>query len=323
MLELLSEANFVDPGLRARYTDSLGRRTNTDGCRAALGDLGEDGMDLVASPPPVTPDGVPLSVESKASLVKALLCASLYPQVVLIQKPSKPPKGGKYKHDQLKFQIHAEEDGESDTASSDAAPAASVAGGTELQPNLVHVAVHPSSVNSKEGDFDSTFLVFHEKVKTTRVYVRDTTCVSPHALMLFAGGSLAGALHNMMPPPQPPQPPPGMHGGRGGGRGGRGGRGAVAAYYRAMDRYQHELRQYESQNVVLSVDGWIKFAVPASQAQLYLDVRNQLELLLRTRPCTTPTSSLSRVISKPEDQLALANPFYPNLVDKKVVVARK
>ena len=281
MLELLSEANFVDPGLRARYTDSLGRRTNTDGCRAALGDLGEDGMDLVASPPPVTPDGVPLSVESKASLVKALLCASLYPQVVLIQKPSKPPKGGKYKHDQLKFQIHAEEDGESDTASSDAAPAASVAGGTELQPNLVHVAVHPSSVNSKEGDFDSTFLVFHEKVKTTRVYVRDTTCVSPHALMLFAGGSLAGALHNMMPPPQPPQPPPGMHGGRGGGRGGRGGRGAVAAYYRAMDRYQHELRQYESQNVVLSVDGWIKFAVPASQAQLYLDVRNQLELLLR------------------------------------------
>ena len=43
---------------------------------------------------------------------------------------------------------------------------------------------------------------------------------------------------------------------------------------------------------MLTIDGWIKFAVPASQAQLYMDVRDQLELLLRHK-IESPHSSFS------------------------------
>jgi HrpA-like RNA helicase len=48
------------------------------------------------------------------------------------------------------------------------------------------VAMHPSSVLFNEhGGFDSPFMVFHEKVKTTKVYVRDATIVGSYALLLF------------------------------------------------------------------------------------------------------------------------------------------
>ena len=36
----------------------------------------------------------------------------------------------------------------------------------------------------------SQYLVYHERVKTTRVYIRDATPVSPYALMLFGGGEV-------------------------------------------------------------------------------------------------------------------------------------
>ena len=54
------------------------------------------------------------------------------------------------------------------------------------------VGVHPSSLNAKlgvPGERPPTFpfLVFHEKVKTSRVFVRDSTTVAPAALLLFGG----------------------------------------------------------------------------------------------------------------------------------------
>ena len=61
------------------------------------------------------------------------------------------------------------------------------------------VGIHPSSINSKLGTTGSggastsattpqfPFLVFHEKVKTSRVFVRDSTVVAPAALLLFGG----------------------------------------------------------------------------------------------------------------------------------------
>ncbi|KAL7546120.1 hypothetical protein ACHAWF_009456 [Thalassiosira exigua] len=53
------------------------------------------------------------------------------------------------------------------------------------------MALHPSSVASKSmGSFSSKYLVYHERVKTTRVYIRDATPVSPYALILFGGGSI-------------------------------------------------------------------------------------------------------------------------------------
>ncbi|CAM6062960.1 unnamed protein product [Sphagnum tenellum] len=49
------------------------------------------------------------------------------------------------------------------------------------------VFIHPSSVNHLVTEFRHPFLVFHEKVETSKVYLRDTTVISPYALLLFGG----------------------------------------------------------------------------------------------------------------------------------------
>ncbi|KZV48665.1 hypothetical protein F511_10351 [Dorcoceras hygrometricum] len=52
------------------------------------------------------------------------------------------------------------------------------------------VHIHPSSVNSNQKAFQYPFLVFLEKVETKKVFLRDTTIVSPYSVLLF-GGSLS------------------------------------------------------------------------------------------------------------------------------------
>ncbi|KAH6766489.1 RNA helicase family protein [Perilla frutescens var. hirtella] len=49
------------------------------------------------------------------------------------------------------------------------------------------VHIHPSSINSSQKAFQYPFLVFLEKVETTKVFVRDTTIVSPYSILLFGG----------------------------------------------------------------------------------------------------------------------------------------
>lgn len=51
------------------------------------------------------------------------------------------------------------------------------------------VDIHPSSVNSGVHIFPLPFMVYSEKVKTTSIYIRDSTNISDYALLLF-GGSL-------------------------------------------------------------------------------------------------------------------------------------
>ncbi|RID44875.1 hypothetical protein BRARA_I01640 [Brassica rapa] len=49
------------------------------------------------------------------------------------------------------------------------------------------VYIHPSSINSNFKAFQYPFLVFLEKVETNKVYLRDTTIVSPFSILLFGG----------------------------------------------------------------------------------------------------------------------------------------
>ncbi|KAH6555790.1 hypothetical protein KP509_1Z227800 [Ceratopteris richardii] len=49
------------------------------------------------------------------------------------------------------------------------------------------VFIHPSSVNYNVSEFQHPFLLYNEKVKTNKVYIRDTTVVSPYTLLLFGG----------------------------------------------------------------------------------------------------------------------------------------
>ena len=98
--------------------------------------------------------------ENTQPILKALLAAALFPQMVIVED-----NGGK---GQPTFRARPE-NGE--------------------KPE--DMALHPSCI---AGNFmknlSSKYLVYHERVKTTRVFIRDATPVSPYALILFGGGSI-------------------------------------------------------------------------------------------------------------------------------------
>jgi HrpA-like RNA helicase len=105
-------------------------------------------------------------------LVKAILVAGLYPNVVKIEAPkSKPRKKGRG----------------GGGGSGGGAPKLKTCKLWDANSKEEMVALHPSSVLYGQSDFTQPFLVFHEKVKTSQVYVRDATVVSPFALLLFGG----------------------------------------------------------------------------------------------------------------------------------------
>ena len=102
------------------------------------------------------------------------------------------------------------------------------------------------------------FLIYHEKVRTTRVYVRDCSPVSAYALILF-GGVLSSQPGAPLPAPAPvthkgkkwkrhapPPPPPPRDG-------------------------------------VLTIDGWIRFSVSVQEQQLLIGVRQKLDALLASK----------------------------------------
>ncbi|KAI1894656.1 hypothetical protein AGOR_G00118010, partial [Albula goreensis] len=102
-------------------------------------------------------------------LMSAMLCAALYPNVVQVRSPQ-----GKYKltsKGAMKMQPKAEE-----------------LRFMTKSDGCVHV--HPSSVNYTVRHYDSPYLVYHEKVKTSRVFIRDCSMVSVYPLVLFGGGQV-------------------------------------------------------------------------------------------------------------------------------------
>ncbi|XP_060104599.1 putative ATP-dependent RNA helicase DHX57 isoform X2 [Heteronotia binoei] len=100
-------------------------------------------------------------------LISAILCAALYPNVVQVKIPD-----GKYQK--------------------------TSAGAVKMKPkpgelkfvtkNEGYVHIHPSSVNYQTRHFESPYLVYHEKIKTSRVFIRDCSMVSVYPLILFGGG---------------------------------------------------------------------------------------------------------------------------------------
>ncbi|XP_055546685.1 putative ATP-dependent RNA helicase DHX57 [Wyeomyia smithii] len=107
-------------------------------------------------------------------LLAAILCAALYPNVIKILTPEKSfvsGAGGAVpklpQPSDLRFKT--QQDG--------------------------YVFLHPSSINSRYGSFSSPFLVYQEKVKTSRIYIRDTTMVPLLPIVLFSGCDLRIELH--------------------------------------------------------------------------------------------------------------------------------
>uniref|UniRef100_F6HK50 RNA helicase n=1 Tax=Vitis vinifera TaxID=29760 RepID=F6HK50_VITVI len=99
------------------------------------------------------------------SIVKAILCAGLYPNVAateqgiagvalgnIIQSSGSATKGRPVWYDGRR-EVH----------------------------------IHPSSINGNLNAFQYPFLVFLEKVETNKVFLRDTTIISPYSILLFGG----------------------------------------------------------------------------------------------------------------------------------------
>jgi len=57
-----------------------------------------------------------------------------------------------------------------------------------ITPEDGNVCIHPRSINEKESEFESPFLLYHLKLKSTSIYLHDTTMVYPLPLLFFGRG---------------------------------------------------------------------------------------------------------------------------------------
>ncbi|CAI5507371.1 unnamed protein product [Closterium sp. Naga37s-1] len=86
---------------------------------------------------------------SDQEMLSAVICAGLYPSVAQIRRQG------------TRFVLFTKDDGQ--------------------------VKIHPSSVNAFCPSFSRPWLVYNEKVKTSDIFLRDSTMVSDFALLMFGG----------------------------------------------------------------------------------------------------------------------------------------
>lgn len=103
---------------------------------------------------------------NNARVVRAMVCAALYPNIMRIDSPNKTY------HEVIKGAV------ENKMSSKDLKMRSRT--GERL-------FLHPESINFHEGNYSSRWLAYFAKVKTSRIFVRDATMVSPYALLLFGG----------------------------------------------------------------------------------------------------------------------------------------
>ena len=108
--------------------------------------------------------------------VKAAVCAGLYPRVMRVRRPMEKfvdlvgVGAVSVRHTAKEFQFFTRSRGPDSGPGKDD-----------------RVFIHPSSINFKTNDWSCPWLVYHERVHTSRVFVRDCTEVSPYAVLLFGG----------------------------------------------------------------------------------------------------------------------------------------
>jgi ATP-dependent RNA helicase DHX57 len=60
------------------------------------------------------------------------------------------------------------------------------------------VFLHPASFNFECGKFSDSFLAYFSKIQTTKVYLRDSTCISAWPIVLFGGKLEFDHNHNII-----------------------------------------------------------------------------------------------------------------------------
>ncbi|XP_061363539.1 DExH-box ATP-dependent RNA helicase DExH7, chloroplastic isoform X2 [Gastrolobium bilobum] len=99
------------------------------------------------------------------SVLKAILCAGLYPNVAASEQGIVAAPVSSLK--------------QSSTSTN--------TGRTVWFDGKREVHIHPSSINSNSKAFQYPFLVYLEKVETNKVFLRDTSVISPYSILLFGG----------------------------------------------------------------------------------------------------------------------------------------
>ena len=161
---------------------------------------------------------------SHIAVVRAVLCAGLYPNVMSVGDRGErrtPPLSG---------------------------PGGAVA------------ALHPSTVNAEVPSFESRWLVYYEKMLTSRVFLRDSTMVTPFPLLRVRVRVKAKANPNPKPKPHPN---PNPH--------------QVTPFPLLL--FGGELKVRHAEHIV-TVDKWIEFSAPPRTAVLFSQLREELNRLL-------------------------------------------
>lgn len=150
LVELLSDIGFVKSGIKTRDLERAGGLQG-DGVKEALSGSASNDR------------------SGNMELVKGTLIAALYPNVIKLESSggANPAKGKQRKHSEK------EKAGELRL----------IVRGADAD----QVFIHPSSINYRTKEFPHPFLVYLEKIRTTKVYVRDSSCVSPYAMAFFGG----------------------------------------------------------------------------------------------------------------------------------------
>jgi len=99
------------------------------------------------------------------SVIKSVICAGLYPNVAASLEGVDPGALGGRKPSDILFSKDR----------------------PRWYDGRREVHIHPSSVNHSLKAVQYPFLVFLEKVETTKVFLRDTSVISPYSLLLFGG----------------------------------------------------------------------------------------------------------------------------------------
>eukprot|EP00850_Spirogloea_muscicola_P006660 SM000032S12044 [mRNA] locus=s32:111779:119402:- [translate_table: standard] len=172
-----AERAYCDANFLSRETLVAMQASRAD-YASVLVDLGFAPQDyhrqLVASSSSLSDAVHVLDKESRSiRVVKAALCGGFYPNVLRVQHPEKTyaqTEGGTVVKDAAahELRMYSKNDG--------------------------RVFLHPSSVNFGVGHFESPWIVYSEKVKTSKVYIRETSMVPAYGLLLFGGGDI-GVRH--------------------------------------------------------------------------------------------------------------------------------
>ncbi|CAM9135591.1 unnamed protein product [Choristocarpus tenellus] len=135
------------------------------------------GIGFISSPRAAFDSSANVNAQARSwRVVKAAVCAGLYPRVIRVHRPMEKfvdlvgVGAVAARHTAKEFQFFTRPvDGGGGPGKDD------------------RVFIHPSSTNFTTNDWSCPWLVYHERVHTSRVFVRDCTEVSPYALLLFGG----------------------------------------------------------------------------------------------------------------------------------------